>query len=95
MIFPRHLTLTLSHNDHKSNYMSVALHCECLQVSAADWVSEGQQRKAYETGEIWDLQWYPDTPVGFCRKLAADIDVLMEWAERYAMDEKTGSLSSQ
>ena len=70
----------LTHNQHKAYYMTV-------EKSIADedhgytndcWVSEEQKRKAIETGECWTLQWYPDTPVGFCIKSAADLDVLIE-----------------
>ncbi len=81
MKFPRHFSLTLSHNDHKSNYMTVAEHSDVSQFEPHEWVNEDQRQQAIETGELWQLQWYPDTPVGFCRKLAADLGVLLEWAE--------------
>ncbi len=93
MKFPRHLTLTLRHNEHKSNYQTVYGYLDHLGADA-DWVDQQQAVKAVETDEIWELQWYPDTPVGFCRKLAADLEVLLEWAERYAMDEAAGKIPS-
>ncbi len=85
--FPKHLTLSLRHNDHKSSYMTVAEYCETVQNDLENWVSEEQRLKAIETNELWELQWYPDTPVGFCIKLAADLDVLLEWSRRYSLEE--------
>jgi hypothetical protein len=87
MTFPRHLVLSLSHNEHKANYETVAENWERRELDTDRWVSDEQRLKAYATGELWELQWYPDTPIGFCLKLAADLDVLLEWAKEYAADE--------
>ncbi len=79
LIIPPHLTLCLRHNEHKSSYQTVAEYCE--QWDGDDWVSEDQRLKALATNELWELQWYPDTPVGFCLRLAADLESLLEWAQ--------------
>lgn len=87
MKFPRHLSLTLTHNDQKINYETVAQHCEYMEFDQDEWVSEEQRLKAIDTNELWELQWYPDTPVGLCSKLAADLDALLKWAEQQAGEE--------
>ncbi len=84
MKFPRHAaSLHLTHNDHKSNYMTAA---EAIAEDDAnraeghalyDWVNDEQKAKAIETNDFWHLQWYPNTPVGFCSLAAADLDVLL------------------
>ena len=84
MEWPRHeASLHLTHNEHKSYYRTVA-------ESVADgdhgydqrcWVSAEQMQKAIETNDCWTLQWYPDTPVGFCILSAADLNVLLEKAK--------------
>lgn len=82
MKFPPHkASLHLEHNDHKSNYETVeewALRNDDSHY--ADWVSDEQRAKAIATDELWTLQWYPETPVGFCCMVAADLDVLLEAA---------------
>jgi hypothetical protein len=75
--WPEHLSLTLSHNEHKNYYQTVA-----ESIAAGDhgydcWVSDEQMQKAITTDECWTLQWYPITPIGFNILSAADLDVLM------------------
>jgi hypothetical protein len=81
--WPKHeASLHLTHNDHKSVYQTVAQSIEQGDHGYVDdsWVSAEQKQKAIETNECWTLQWYPDTPIGFCILSAADLDVLIEAA---------------
>ena len=84
MNFPRHEAgLHLTHNDHKSSYQTVAEAIADDNHGYQDdcWVSEEQKQKAIATNECWTLQWYPDTPIGFHIRSAADLDVLLAEAE--------------
>lgn len=81
MKWPRHEgELSLTHNAHKSNYATVAAAVVAGDHGYTDdcWISNGQRAEAIETNECWTLQWYPDTPVGFCIRSAADLDALLE-----------------
>lgn len=81
--FPIHeASLHLTHNDHKSYYSSVnkAIRDKDHGYTEDCWVSEEQKKKAIETDDCWILQWYPNTPVGFCVLTAADLDVLLDRA---------------
>lgn len=79
LVFPEHkCALHLTHNEHRSYYETVE---QCFGERDG-WLSEEQKRKAYESGEVWELQWYPDTPVGFYVLLACDLDALMEHIRR-------------
>lgn len=79
--WPKHeASLHLTHNQHKSYYETVQDAIDNGTHGYDDWVSEEQKQKAIETNECWTLQWYPDTPVGFCLMSAADLDVLLEAA---------------
>ena len=78
--FPEHkASLSLEHNDHKSSYETVEEYVAWLNAEDS-FVNEEQKQKAYKTQDLWVLQWYPDTPVGFCLLMAADLDVLLEAA---------------
>lgn len=80
MKFPKHEAgLHLTHNDHKSYYNTVQDSIDQADhgYKETDWVSPEQQQKAIDTNECWTLQWYPDSPVGFYLKSAADLDVLL------------------
>jgi hypothetical protein len=90
MKFPDHkCSLTLTHNAHRDYYESVeqweAKLKECGSMDGAGpveigWVSVEQRDKAIATDNVWEIQWYPDTPIGFFRLLACDLDVLLDEA---------------
>ena len=85
MKFPPHeASLHLSHNEHKSWYMTVreAVDRKENGYEVDEWVSPEQLQKAIDTNDCWKLQWYPNTPVGFCVLSAADLDVLLEAARK-------------
>lgn len=79
-VFPAHkASLHLTHNDHKSNYMTVQEYIDCpVGISNNDWISEEEKRRAIETNEMWELQWYPDTPVGCYLLAASSLSALMQ-----------------
>lgn len=77
--FPAHKCgLYLSHNSHKDCYKTVKEFINEEEFGYHDcWINEEQKQKAIETNDCWYIQWYPDTPIGFCILAAADLDVLL------------------
>ena len=75
---PHKCGLYLEHNQYKDFYDSI----EKGVASLDSWVSEEERQKALATGEIWVLQWYPDTPVGFNRLAASSLEMVMENARQ-------------
>jgi hypothetical protein len=81
--WPRHeASMHITHNDHKSYYQTVeeAIADESHGYHPRDWISEEQKQKAIATNECWSLQWYPDTPIGFCNLSAAELPALLDAA---------------
>lgn len=63
--FPAHKAgLSLSHNEHRNYYESVEQWLEG-RPEMYEWQAPSARLRAIETDEVWTLQWYPDTPVGF------------------------------
>lgn len=79
---PHKASLHLNHNPHLAYYHTVAEEIADEGHGMDEWVSEEQKQKAIATNECWMLQWYPETPVGFCTLAAADLDVLLEAASK-------------
>lgn len=73
-------SLSLTHNEHKNAYRTVAQAIDDEDFGMDAWVNDAQKEKAIATNECWVLQWYPHTPVGFCVLAAADLNVLLEAA---------------
>lgn len=44
-----------------------------------DWVSEEERQRAIAANSMWGIQWYPDTPVGFCAVAASSLAALIEY----------------
>lgn len=55
----------MSHNDHHSVYETVAQFLEHRAVEVGEFLSPEDQQEAMSSGELWCLQWYPTSPVGF------------------------------
>lgn len=68
-------TCTLEHNGHKIYYQTVESYGGEEKWFA--WVSPAQHELAAAHNEMWTIQWYPRTPVGFHGLAAYDLDVLL------------------
>lgn len=81
--FPRHeCGLFLTHNEHRNYYETIEQMYDRDGINDG-WVSEEQRLKAIREDNVWELQWYPDTPIGSYCLLACDLDVLLEEANKH------------
>lgn len=81
-----HSALHLTFNDGNGpNYMSVG---EWLESGGpgckTDWISEEERTKGIATNSMWELQWYPETPIGSYRLAASSLPALLN----YVLQEK-------
>lgn len=77
--FPAHKSsMLVEHNGHKVNYETVADHLSFSQEHPGEWRSHEDRAKAIAADDIWMLQWYPETPVGFHRRYASTFEGLFE-----------------
>jgi hypothetical protein len=56
-----------------------------------EWPSEEDRLKAIRDNSVWSLQWYPDTPVGFCNVYASTLRGVIELAVKEAGAETPAS----
>ena len=74
-------SLTISFNEHACNYVTVKQWVE--EYPTQDhfkhaWVSEEEKQKAIETNSLWEIQIYPNTPVGSYNYAASSLMALIE-----------------
>ncbi len=81
-------TITLTFNDHASNYSHDDEFLESYYGDFADFVSEEEKQKAFSNNSVWVLQYYPKTPVGFCTIAASSLSKILETLP--AQPEKEG-----
>lgn len=86
--FPRHkAAMYISHNEHKNSYDTVAQHMSDLELNADECGSVEEFRELLEGDEIWTIQWYPDTPIGFYRVCASTFERALELAIKAQTEE--------
>lgn len=83
MKLPNHINLHIEHQPHAANYETVEewlLYNESEPATRfADYPAE-DRAAMLAAGEIWTVQWYPNTPVGFCCVAAATLERALELA---------------
>lgn len=71
-------SLTIGFNDANAcNYDSVKSYLEDTGEDGC-FISPEEREKAIETNRWWSIQWYPNTPVGFCRQSASSLVTLLQ-----------------
>lgn len=84
-LFPPHKAgLSLWHNEHVTEYKSFDQwwdEMESFGFDETDWVSPEQFRLAKETGDVWELRWYPNSPVGSCCVFGHDLEAVLKHAK--------------
>lgn len=79
MNFPSHKCgLYLTHNEHKDYYETVA---QFIADRDFDFVSDEDKQKCLAENELWVLQWYPDTPVGFNMVAGSTLEIVLKAAQ--------------
>lgn len=66
--FPAHkCSMTITHNYHRDMYQTVAQWVQELESRGGEiqWKDDAAKQRSIETNQMWELQWYPDTPIGF------------------------------
>jgi len=93
MNFPSHKAgMYLTHNQHKDYYETVAQHIEeYVNIEKHDFVSEEDYQKCIDTNELWELQWYPETPIGFHKVNGSTLEIVLKRAMEIdaALKERT------
>lgn len=79
MKFPKHeCGLYLQHNEHRDVYESVEQWIANNEMY--EWENGKAKQRAIDSDEIWSLQWYPDTPIGFHAVAAPTLEELLKLA---------------
>lgn len=76
MKLPKHINLSIEHQPHAGGYETIE---EWARGGLAD-VTEGDMAEMLRTGDVWLVQWYPNTPVGFLAVAAATLERALELA---------------
>lgn len=63
-LLPAHkCELIITHNGHRNSYVSVAEYV-ARNDGPENFVSQEDYELAIKGDELWEIQWYPETPIG-------------------------------
>jgi hypothetical protein len=77
MKLPKHVGAIVRHNQHRLYYETVE---QYLARDEGQEMDPADRATMIATGEVWEIVWYPDTPVGSCCVLAATLERALELA---------------
>ena len=78
MNLPKHLMLIISHNDHKSCYEDMSSYLNFEPMNRIENLTPEEIKICIENNEIWEIQWYPETPIGFHYVCAPTLEGCLE-----------------
>ena len=79
---PHKCALFINHNEHRVYYETIEHFLDCYMVpaTAPSFASDEARARAIATDELWTMQWYPDTPIGFHFIAAPTLEELLAFA---------------
>lgn len=80
-MLPAHeASLHITHNQHKDYYEPIETYIQTREIGKDndDWVTPTSKQRAIETDSLWELQWYPNTPVGFNVLYGATLEEILQ-----------------
>ena len=83
-LLPKHKCgLFLTHNEHRDYYEKAENYIRemCEEPALTVWKYDEAKKRSVATDEIWELQWYPDTPIGFYKVAAPTLEELLALAK--------------
>lgn len=78
--FPSHLTLTIEHNNHKNTYSSIQQYLNDNDILKECILFEDLEI-CIRLDELWELRWYPSTPIGFHHIISYSLERCLELAK--------------
>lgn len=79
-------SLHLTHNQHLAYYQTVEEYLTTFGDCQPSFPSEADRVECDASNELWELQWYPDTPIGSYSIAASTLPKLMAFA-KVALDD--------
>jgi len=81
-LLPKHKSsLTIIHNDHLNTYETVECYLSAFgDFNEHEWYSQSEYDTAIETNELWEIHWYPDTPIGSYKVYGSTLENAIRYA---------------
>ena len=75
--FPKCISFTINYNQHKVFYDDAATYITEQKLNIK---SDSERAEMIDENEIWEIDWYPNTPVGSFQCAASTLEKLLQFA---------------
>lgn len=72
MNLPTAIHHSIQHNQHRVYYQEVADYLD--EGGTSGDITPEDRAECIRTGEVWEIHWYPNTPIGFHRVAAPTLE---------------------
>jgi hypothetical protein len=83
-------SFSIIHNEHLDCYETVKDYVDGIADRAGgdmyDWESPESKQRCIDTGELWEMRWYPRNPITFSLIGAPTLDELLKFADKLARE---------
>lgn len=79
MKFPKHITLSIDHNNHKNYYQTINEYFKDNDFFL-NCISEEDLKICLEKDELWEIQFYPHTPSSFHKVISYSLERCLDIA---------------
>lgn len=77
MKWPKYMSLHITHNQHKDYYEKIEDYLNDGHIQPDDILPEDRE-EVIKQNSLWEVQWYPVTPISFYYVAAATLERCME-----------------
>ena len=60
-----HMSMSIEHNDHKNCYENIVEYINQKPMLRRKELSDEEYERCIKNDEIWEIRWYPITPISF------------------------------
>ncbi len=80
MNLPKHIELRITHQPFAGDYQTVEEWLRVVDITGAVDITPEDRAEMLRTGEVWEISWHPNTPVGSHSLAAATLERALELA---------------
>lgn len=78
-------SLSITHNEHLATYETVEQYLSDegkAPYCPEEWLSRSDYKTALRTNELWEMRWYPHSPVGFYIVYGSTLENMIKAGEK-------------
>lgn len=80
------VSILISHNAHKGVYETVEDSINYMELTEDDFLFPEDMETCKKTNSLWEVHWYPNTPIGFYVAFGSTLEYALAKATRIQLE---------